>query len=59
MLLDMSERTRHIIANDAAHETPEFKWFEKKLTEDVERLYVDPSHYDNQEFTFRVPKNER
>lgn len=59
IMLDTPERIRHIIANDAAHETPEYQWFEKKVNEDAKRLFEDPSYYDNQEFSFRVPKNER
>jgi hypothetical protein len=59
ILLDTPERTRHIIAHDAAHETQEYKWFEKKVTEDTKRLFEDPSYYDNSAFSFRVPKYER
>ena len=58
-MLDTPEIVRHIIANDAAHETPEYKWFEKKLNADAKRLFEDESYYDNQDFTFRVPKSER
>ena len=56
VLLDTPEGVRHVIASDTAHETPEFKWFETKVNEDTERLFTDESYYDNQEFTFRVPK---
>lgn len=59
MMLDTPESIRHIIANDAAHETEQYKWFEKKLNEDARRLFEDPAHYDNAEFTFRYPKNEK
>jgi hypothetical protein len=59
ILLDLPERVRHIIASDSAHETQEYQWFEKKVNEDATRLFEDPSYYDNQEFTFRIPKTER
>jgi hypothetical protein len=51
---DISERTRHIIASDSEHETEEYKWFEKKVAEDTQRLFEDPTYYDNAEFSFRV-----
>jgi len=56
ILSDMPESQRHVIATDALHETPEYQAFEKKLTEDAQRLFEDPSYYDNQDFTFKVPK---
>ena len=55
---DLPLKTRDIIAADAEHETPEYKWFEAKLVADVTRLYEDPSYYDNDPFTFGHNKHE-
>ena len=57
ILLDIPECVRHVIASDDLHETQEYKWFEAKVNEDTKRLFEDPSYYDNQEFSFRVPKD--
>ena len=59
VLLDTPEHIRHIIANDAAHTTEEYKWFEKKVNEDTTRLFEDPDYYDNVEFTFRISRSEQ
>jgi hypothetical protein len=59
ILLDTPEPVRHIIAHDAAHETEQYKWFEKKAWEDAMRLFTDPSYYDNSQFSFQYPKHER
>ena len=59
MMLDTSVHVRHIVANDAAHETEQYKWFEKKVNEDAMRLFSDPSYYDNSQFSFQYPKHER
>jgi hypothetical protein len=59
ILLDTPESVRHIIAHDASHETAEYQWFEKKVNEDATRLFEDPEYYDNSEFSFRIPKNEK
>lgn len=57
ILLDCSERVRHIIAQDIAHESEEYKWFVKKVNEDATRLFEDPTYYDNTQFTFKCPKH--
>lgn len=59
LLTDLPLRVREIIANDAAHITEEYKWFEAKVKVDAIAQFEDPTHYDNQEYTFRVPKNLR
>lgn len=59
ILLDTPERVRYVIARDASHETPDYRWFEQRVNEDAKRLFEDPSYYDNQEFTFRVSKTEQ
>jgi hypothetical protein len=51
--------TREVIAGDTSHETPEFKWFAKKVDEDTSRLFNDPGYYDNAPYTWRVPKSSR
>jgi len=56
ILLDTPEPVRHVIAHDADHVTPEYKWFEEKVNADAKRLFEDPSYYDNQEFSFRIAK---
>lgn len=48
VLLEISPRMRTIIANDADHTTPEYKWFEQKVNTDTKRLYEDANHWDNQ-----------
>ena len=55
---DIPIHLRDIIANDSDHLTDEFKWFADKTHADATRLYEDPTYYDNEEFTFRVPKVE-
>ena len=55
---DLSVRQREIIASDVLHLTEDFKWFETKVAIDAERLFSDPSYYDNSEFSFRYPKHE-
>jgi hypothetical protein len=56
--LDASDTHRDAIANDVAHTGDQFGYFEKKVALDAQRLFEDPSYYDNQEFTFRVPRCE-
>ena len=58
VLLDTPERIRHIIANDAAHTTEEYKWFEKKVNEDTTRLFEDSNYYDNSPESFKYSKVE-
>jgi len=58
ILTDLPERVRHVIAHDEDHETEEYKWFEKKVTEDALRLFEDPQYYDNLVFTFTYSKHE-
>lgn len=58
ILTDTPERIRHVIAHDANHETEDYKWFAKKVTEDAERLFLDESYYDNAPDTFRIPRRE-
>jgi hypothetical protein len=57
VLSDLPEPIRHVIANDALHESEDFKWFEKKVTEDAVRLFEDPSYYDNSQDSFRYPRS--
>ena len=59
MMLDTPELVRHIIAHDATHATEQYRWFERKVNDDAMRLFMDPSYYDNADFTFRIPKRER
>ena len=58
ILLDTPERTRHIIANDIDHETAEYQWFEKKVSDDAIRLFLDPTYYDNSQDSWKYPKHE-
>ena len=58
VLLDTPEHIRHIIANDAAHTTEEYKWFEKKVNEDTTRLFEDSNYYDNFPESFKYSKVE-
>ena len=55
---DLSVRQRDEIASDVAHKGETFRWFEKKVAEDAERLYSDGSYYDNLEASFRYPKHQ-
>jgi len=56
---DLSVRQREDIANDVEHTGETFRWFDKKVAEDAQRLYEDPSYYDNLDATFRYPKHEQ
>ena len=56
---DIPLRIRDIIANDVEHTSDEYQWFDTKVAMDAQRLYEDSSYYDNNEFTFRVPRTER
>ena len=58
VLLDTPEHIRHIIANDAAHTTEEYKWFEKKVNEDTTRLFEDSNYHDNSPESFKYSKVE-
>ncbi len=58
ILTDLPPHIRHVIASDVSHTTEHFKWFHKKVNDDAQRLFEDPAHYDNQAYTFRVPKDE-
>ena len=57
--LELPSNMKHIIANDVNHTSDEYKWFENKVNADTQRLYEDPNYYDNAEYTFRIPANER
>lgn len=59
VLSDLSPSQRQMIAHDAEHFSHESQWFKKKVEDDAARLYEDPAYYDNQEFSFRVPKHEK
>lgn len=58
ILTDLPERLRYEIANDSSHESESFKWFDKKVAEDTSRLFLDPTYYDNSQFTFQVSRVE-
>ena len=53
LLTETPPMVRTIIAADVEHETPEFKWFEKRVTEDAQRLFNDEGYYDNDPERFR------
>ena len=55
---DLSVRQRDEIASDTTHTGETFRWFEKKVADDAQRLYEDPSYYDNLDSSFRYPKHE-
>jgi hypothetical protein len=55
---DLPMYVRDIIAADTAHETSEFQWFDKKVTEDATRLFEDSSYYDSSVESFRTPKSD-
>jgi hypothetical protein len=50
---DLPDNIRDVIADDSLHTTEEFKWFDNKTMEDSMRLFMDPSYYDNESFTFK------
>jgi hypothetical protein len=50
---DLPDSIRDTIVDDSLHTTEEFKWFNNKVMEDAMRLFVDPSYYDNDPFTFK------
>lgn len=56
---DIPQRLRDTIAADAEHTTEEYKWFAAKVDADSTRLYEDPLHWDNQEFTFQCSAYEQ
>ena len=56
-LADIHPNLRDVITNDVDHETAVFKWFENKVADDTQRLFEDATYYDNQEYTFRYPKD--
>lgn len=54
---DANDRVRTVIASDAAHETEEFKWYQKKVADDTARLFEDGEYYDNTQFSFKCSRN--
>jgi len=56
VFFDLPFSVRDTIAADSNHESHDYKWFEKKVAEDTERLYLDETYYDNSEFSFRNPR---
>lgn len=45
---DIPLEVRNAIANDSAHITSQFNWFNNKVNEDTERLFQDGEYYYNQ-----------
>lgn len=50
---EIDQWLRDIIANDTAHTTSQYRWFETKVNADTERLFQDPEYYFNQPDTFK------
>lgn len=59
ILTDLPEIVRHGIAHDASHTSEDYKWFEKKVNEDAERLFQDETYYDHSIASWRYPKHEK
>jgi hypothetical protein len=59
VFFDLPDSVKDVIAADSTHESAEYKWFDKKVADDTQRLYEDPQYYDNEAFTFRHDKEER
>lgn len=59
VFFDLPDSVRDVIAADSDHESLEYKWFEKKVADDTQRLFEDPQYYDNDPLTFRYDKRER
>jgi hypothetical protein len=54
IFFDLPFYVRDVIAADHLHETQDYKWFEKKVAEDTQRLFDDPTYYDNDSLSFRI-----
>lgn len=53
---DINHRLRDAIAFDVDHSGEEFKWFQAKVDADTQRLYEDPSYFDNEPSSFKYSK---
>ena len=54
---DMTIAQREVVAADDTQTSDISKWFVNKVNADTQRLFEDPAYYDNDPYSFKVPRS--